>query len=79
LHEKLNCLTINQKQILFILELSLNNSKIHRIKFRRSIKQPLSMIIVFTATFTFQNGSTFKTSIAAFAPPCARFATNTMY
>jgi len=39
--KKLNCLTIIQKQKVFILVLSLNNSKLFRIKFRRSIKHPL--------------------------------------
>jgi len=39
--KKLNCLTIIQKQKVFILELALNNSKTFRIRFRRSVKQPL--------------------------------------
>jgi len=37
--KKHNCLTIIQKQKIFILELSLNNSKFFRIKFCRSVKQ----------------------------------------
>jgi len=42
--QKLYCLTIIQKQKGFISELSLNNAKIFRTKFRRLVKTPLSIM-----------------------------------
>jgi len=51
--KRLHSLTIIQNKAFFILELSLNNSKILCIKFCRLLKQPLIMIILFTATFAF--------------------------
>jgi len=42
LQKKLNCLTIIRNKM-FYFRIIINNSKIFRIKFRRSVKQPLGL------------------------------------
>jgi len=63
--QKINCSTINQKQKVFILELSLNDSKVFRIKFHRSIKPGKTTLrIVFIRACCTQYSITEQTTLA---------------